>query len=576
MPDIPRPEYPRPQLRRDTWVNLNGVWTCRFDNGKSGREQNWQSAQGFDRDINVPFCPESVLSGIGHTDFIEAIWYHRTIEIPADWAGQRVLLHFGAVDYEAEIYIDGKSAARHWGGSVSFTVDITRFVTPGQSHHLVVRAHDDVRAGIQPSGKQSDRLKSYSCKYTRVTGIWQTVWMEAVSPFGIDGLWTVPDLDGQRFIITPRFREQKRGVTWSVRVLADGKEVGAAKNPATSGTPLSVNLSESRPWGPDNPFLYDIEFLVTDSDGTVIDVASSYAGLRKVHTEGNVFFLNNKPVFQRLVLDQGYYPDGIWTAPSDEALRRDIELSMRAGFNGARLHQKVFEERFHYWADKLGYLTWGEAASWGCEASDPLGNRQFHEEWTAIVERDRNYCSIIAWTPFNESQPRENADEHHRANQEVYDLTKRLDPTRPVNENSGYVHIKTDLWTSHCYEQDPETFREMMRPDANGEPYRSKPDLETDYTGQPYFCDEFGGIKWVRPEDRKDGDSWGYGKAPKDLDEFYSRLEGLVRALLQPHMQGYCYTQLTDVEQEQNGIYTYGREEKFDMDRVSAIFKLEP
>jgi len=332
----PRPEHPNPQFQRDAWFHLNGQWSFDFDPVKSGQAAGWMDSTGFDRAIIVPFCPESKLSDVGHTDFIEAIWYHRTIDIPADWKGQRVLLHFGGVDDESEVYIDGQSVALHFGGCVGFTCDLTRCVTPGQTHHLVVRVHDDTRRGNQPLGKQAPHLHSSGCHDTRTTGIWQTVWFEAAAMHGLAEVQIVPDLDGGHFILPPRTQAPRAGLTW--RTTITGRSV---TGPLADGVPLSVGVDDAKPWSPSGPHLYDVLFEVLDGEA-VLGTVHSYAGLRKVHWEGNRVYLNNQPIFQRLVLDQGFYPEGIWTAPSDEALRRDIELSMAAGFNGARLHRKVF------------------------------------------------------------------------------------------------------------------------------------------------------------------------------------------------------------------------------------------
>lgn len=569
---LPRPEYPRPQFYRSAWKNLNGDWSFTFDFGKSGMERGFQNSQGFDRSIRVPFCPESDLSGVGHKDFIECMWYQRQIHIPGDWQGKRILLHFGGVDYECEAFIDGVSAGRHWGGTVSFTFDITHLVQPGGSHNLVLYVYDDTRTGSQPGGKQCFAFKSQGCHYTRTTGIWQTVWLEAVHPQGIQSLQIVPDLDGARFIITPTFFSVTRGQTLTVRWKA-GDSSGAANAPAASGVPVIVPLTDVRPWSPGSPFLYDLALEVKDAVGSVVDEASAYAGLRKVHIEGSQLFLNNQPYYLRLVLDQGFYPDGIWTAPSDEALKRDIELSMQAGFNGARLHQKVFEERFHYWADRLGYLTWGESSSWGLDLKKIPDARNFLSEWREIVVRDRNHPSIIAWTPFNETWDTGDRRQHNRLQIDAYELTRSLDPTRPVNDASGYAHSRTDLWTVHTYEQDPGELLEQLRL-KDGQPFRNFPDREINYEGQPYMVDEFGGIKWI-PEDRRPfaDNSWGYGQGPRTLDEFYDRLDRQVKVLRSlSHISGFCYTQLTDVEQEQNGVYNYDRTVKFDMDRIHQIF----
>lgn len=583
-------------MRRD-WLNLNGIWTFSFDWGRSGMERGLQRAKGFEREILVPFAPESELSGVGYKDFIETMWYHRRIEIPAAWADRKVLLHFGGVDYHCEAFIDGVSVGRHWGGSVSFTFDITRKVKPGAVHDLVLYVEDDTRSGIQPVGKQSQRYGSYACHYTRTTGIWQTVWLEAVSPYGLESFHLVPDLDNRRFIITPKYHAVKPGLSLRVRLYDNGgvgigdqaaaigwateeelgTEIAQAQVTAVDGIPVVIGHEDLKAWAPGNPYLYPLVLEVVDAGGQVLDRVYSYAGLRKVHIEGNQVYLNNEPIFQRLVLDQGFYPDGIWTAPSDAALKRDIELAQAAGFNGARLHQKVFEERFHYWADRLGYLTWGESASWGCDVNTLEGARNFLSEWREIVVRDRNHPSIIAWSPFNETAHMTNRRQHNRVHLDAYELTKSLDPTRPVNDASGYCHVKTDLWTVHNYTQDPAELKRILTPDPEKGVWRNFPDRESEYEGQPYLVDEFGGIKWIPPErEAYAPDSWGYGEGPKTLEEFYTRLEGLVRAVIeQPHVAGFCYTQLTDVEQEENGIYNYDRTEKFDMERIRRIFQME-
>lgn len=581
----PRAEHPKPQFRRDRWLNLNGEWNFAFDFGVSGVEKGWPAdPASLDRKILVPFCPESKLSGIAYTDFMPAVWYHRSFAVPAEWSGQRVFLHFGGVDYDCRVWINGRLVGRHYGGSSSFCFDITDALKQGDNQ-VVVCALDDVRSSVQSSGKQSPLLASHGCLYTRVTGIWQTVWLEARPGSHLEHVRIVADLDGGRLLVTPTLRGNHRGLHFRATALADGAPVASTLRPALSGRTCCLPLESPRSWSPEDPFLYDLRLELTAGD-RIVDTVTSYAGLRKFHIEGNRFFLNNRPLFLRFVLDQGFYPEGVWTAPSDDDLRGDIERSLRLGFNGARLHQKVFEERFHYWADKLGYLTWAEFADWGGAHSfgDPQGILNQQREWRQVVLRDLNHPSIVAWTPFNETVggARAHFEEHRRAVEETVALTHALDPTRPVNDTSGYVHVAPDIYTVHLYEQNPEVFRRRfaaLRPDATEGFFLNFPDLDVGYRGQPFVVDEYGGTWWnpaAAPQpgagvDREE--SWGYGERPKSIEEVYHRIEELTKVLTRhPHLAGFCYTQLTDVEQEQNGLYTYDRREKFDADRLRACF----
>ncbi len=575
--ELPRAEYPRPQFQRQEWQNLNGTWTYAFDFARTGEQRGFSDSHGFDGKITVPFCPESKLSGVQHTDFINTIWYQREITVPQAWDGRNILLHFGASDYATSIYINGKLVDRHFGGGASFAVDITRFVTSGQSSRLVVRVDDNLRDSHQPAGKQSERFESYGCMYTRTTGIWQTVWMEPVSRQGLKTVFAQPDIDQKQVVIRPEFYSEDGGATLTVEMF-DGKKVVAAQSARTyNGCTMVLPVKSPKLWSPESPFLYDLRYTVKDASGKVIDQVSSYIGMRKVHVSGGYFYLNNEPYFQRLVLDQGFYPDGIWTAPSDEALRHDIEMSKAVGFNGARLHQKVFEERYYYWADKLGYLCWGEQASWGMDVNSDLSARNFLSEWVEILMRDRNHPSIVTWTPFNETWGCSDSGTYARMMKDVYDITRAIDPTRPVNDASGDGHVKTDIWTVHDYERDHNrlvenhTFRD-------GKPhYRNQPDKHflAEYDGQPYMLDEFGGLPWIPAEHR--ANSWGYGSNIDTLDDFYSILEKEVDAIKAcPNIVGFCYTQITDVEQEKNGIYFYDRRPKFDNARIKAIFEKIP
>ncbi len=572
----PRPEYPRPQFERSTWQNLNGTWTYTFDFGLSGADRGLQNSKSFDGKITVPFCPESKLSGVAHTDFINGIWYQRNLQIPSDWQNKNILLHFGAVDYEASIYINGKFVMKHFGSSSSFTADITKFAKPGETVNLVVGVKDDLRGGLQPGGKQSSNYYSRGCDYTRTTGIWQTVWMEPVAPEALKDVVATPDIDQQQLVIRPRFYSESMNNTLTVKMF-DGKKVVAQKTVnACNENIVVLPVKNMKLWSPESPFLYDITYTVKDKAGNVVDEVKSYAGMRKVHVANGYFYLNNKPYFQRLVLDQGFYPDGIWTAPSDEALKHDIELSKAAGFNGARLHQKVFEERFHYWADKLGYLTWGEFPSWGLNVNNELAARNFFSEWVEIVERDRNHPAIVTWTPFNETWASQDGV-YVRLMQDAYAITKAVDPTRPVNDASGDGHIVTDIWAVHDYTRDYDQLVANHTFKPGVEPYRNEPKKGylAKYNGQPYMVDEFGGLPWIKESERSS--SWGYGSNIDKIEDFYNILEKEIDALKAcKHVVGFCYTQLTDVEQEKNGVYFYDRSTKFDMNRIKKIFEKIP
>ena len=573
--ELPRAEYPRPQFERQAWVNLNGTWDFEFDFGKSGMDRELFKAESLSQEITVPFCPESELSGIGHTDFINCVWYRRDIVIPEDWAGKKVFLNFGAVDYTAEVFVDGILTGRHYGGSSSFSIDLTGHVEAGKIHNLVIRVEDNQRSGEQSVGKQCSTFNSAGCFYTRTTGIWQTVWMEAVDRHGLKRVTMRPDIDQCQLMVMPEFYSES-DCTLEVSVKDNGKTVARKSVPCSNHACIVLPLKKMKLWSPEDPFLYDVDFHVKDAGGNVLDHVKSYAGMRKIHISDGKVYLNNREYFQRLVLDQGFYPDGIWTAPSDEALRHDIELAKAAGFNGARLHQKVFEERYFYWADRLGYLTWGEGPSYGMNVNNEIAARNFLSEWLEIVVRDRNHPSLVTWTPFNETWDSQDGT-YPRFVRDIYAETKAADPTRPINDASGDDHVMTDIWSVHNYEQDGDKLKEQLALTEGREPYRHSYEKEflAVYGGQPYILDEFGGIGWMSPEERKH--SWGYGNLPQTEEEFYSRLDKLVKAVASlEHIAGFCYTQLTDVEQEKNGIYRYDRSVKLDIERIKAIFEQIP
>ncbi|MCD6333746.1 MAG: beta-galactosidase [Candidatus Latescibacteria bacterium] len=569
---IPRPEFPRPQWVREEWVNLNGTWQFERDPGRSGEQRGLPTADRLSGEIVVPFPPESALSGVACKDFMPSVWYRRTVTIPERWRHRRIRLHFGAIDYKARVWINGREAGSHRGGYTPFALEITDFLKAGKNG-IVVCAEDDTRSPLQPSGKQSSQYHSHGCSYTRVTGIWQTVWLEAVPETYLAEAKLTPDLEGARLFIEAKVDGPAKGMTLIATAFADGVEVGRTHAVCVGNRATAViELSGVRAWSPEDPFLYDLD-LRLEQAGHPVDRVRSYFGLRSIALDPPAILLNGKPAFQRLVLDQGYYPDGIYTAPSDEALKRDIEISLGLGFNGARLHQKVFEPRFLYWADRLGYLVWGEFGSWGLDVRRPEALGRFTTEWMEVLGRDYNHPSLVGWCPFNETGP--GRGQNPETLRTVYRLTKMFDATRPVIDTSGYTHVATDVYDAHDYDQNPETFAQRHRPFAEGKPpFRNYPDTDAPYRGQPYFISEYGGI-WWKPGQNEEDSAWGYGGKegrPKSEEEFLSRYRGLTEVLLRhPRMCGFCYTQLYDVEQEVNGLYTYDRQAKFDPEKIRAV-----
>ncbi|MGQ9801262.1 MAG: glycoside hydrolase family 2 protein [Candidatus Saccharicenans sp.] len=558
----PRPEYPRPDLVRDRWLNLNGRWDFALDLSDSGEERGLPEGRGFDRQILVPFAPESSLSGLGLTDFMHAVWYRRMLTIPDDWSGQRIILHFEAADYETTVWINGKKVGQHSGGYTPFAFDITDYCDKSENL-LVVRCRDDVRSNLQPAGKQSKRYHSYSCLYRRTTGIWQTVWLEPISAVFIENYRVVSDVDNGQVLLQVFLSDSPGGGGLNLTVRDAGRVILRESRKASRLVSFNFKLKEPKLWEIRKPYLYEFSLELKSPAAQPLDRVQGYFGLRKIEARGKKIYFNNRPWFMRLVLDQGFYPDGIYTAPSDEALRRDIELSLAAGFDGARLHQRVFERRFLYWADRLGYVVWGEFADWGLDLSRPEALIIFQREWKEALERDFNHPALIGWCPFNEQW----GNNYPGIIESIYYLTKSLDPTRLVIDASGGYHpVRPDVFDSHNYEQRIEKFREDYqgllssppRVFMNGDPTRNVP-----YSGQPYFVSEYGGIWWNPGQ--TDEKAWGYGERPRTAEEFLQRYKDLTEALLfHPEIAGFCYTQLYDIEQEVNGLYTFDRKPKFD------------
>jgi beta-galactosidase/beta-glucuronidase len=558
---VPRPEYPRPDFVRADWVSLNGEWEFAIDAGDSGEERGLPSGGPFGRTIRVPFAPESPLSGIGHLDFMPAVWYRRSFTVPASWRGRRVLLNFEAVDYQATVWINGRLAGGHEGGFTPFTLDITDLLADG-ANVLVLRARDDTRSRRQPLGKQSTRFASYGCVYRRTTGIWQTVWLEPAPTARFERYKAACDIENGEAHLHAFFNVPPRAGTVTAKISFQGKPVAAQTKKADRTVRFGFVIKNARLWDLRAPNLYDVE-LVYEAEGKTVDRVTGYFGMRKFEARDGKFLLNNRPLFLRTVLDQGFYPDGILTAPDDAALQKDIELAMSLGFDGARLHQKIFERRFLYWADKLGYLVWGEFPDWGLDISRGEAFLTFSREWTEEVERDLNHPALIGWCPFNEQW----AGQASGLIPAAFRLTKLLDPSRPAIDASGGLHtVSPDVYDAHDYDQNPETFKArydglLATPRTvyiNGGPERNTP-----YAGQPYFVSEYGGIWWNPGQ--TDGKAWGYGDRPKTLPEYLERFKRLTDVLLDnPAVAGLCYTQLTDVEQEVNGLLSFDRKPKHD------------
>lgn len=553
---IPRNEHPNPQMMRENYRILNGEWSFDFDFGNSGRDRKlYKDDAVLSKKINVPFCPESELSGIGYKDFIPAVWYKRTVEISKEELEKRAFLIFGAVDFHAIVYVNGKEAGEHFGGYISFEVEITKYLKEGENT-VTVYAEDDVRSPLQARGKQSEEFYSHGCDYTRTTGIWQTVYLEFREQSFIKSVRYYPNINEGTLTLTARLEGEGE---LSATAFWGGNEVGTASS-KTSGDSATITLAlkEKHLWEVGKGGLYDLEL----SFGG--DKVKSYFGLREVALKDGVCKINGKPVFQRLVLDQGFYPDGLYTAPTKEALKNDILLSQKVGFNGARLHQKVFEPLFLRYCDELGYIVWGEHGNWGLDWTRFDSIRYFLLEFEEEIERDFNHPALIGWCPYNETWDKHGCKQDDDTLRIVYRTVKALDPTRPCIDTSGNYHVETDIFDVHDYEQDPAVFKANYDRLVSENVLVDRHDAKQTWRGEPVFMSEYGGIRWS-VENKNSVEGWGYGDGPKSLDEFYARYKGLTEALLDnPRMLGFCYTQLTDIEQEQNGVYNYDRSEKFD------------
>lgn len=548
MKKIVRREYPRPELKRRQWQNLNGEWGFSY-NLKPEQLQSLLDLSPSLK-INVPFCPESKLSGLRIVDEIITNCLYTKDFFVHDHDG-KVILNFEAVYYACEVFVNGKKIGENRGGHTPFSFDITDYVVVGKND-LKVFCTSDLNDGTQPNGKQSDRVESYFVLYTRTTGIWQTVWLEYLPKNYIKSTKIIADTNGNVNLGVNCFDKADK---LKINVFYKSKKVYAGDFIA-DGANLKINFKVDSPklWSADSPNLYKIEYELISKEST--DKAQGYFGFRTVEIKGDKIYINGKKIFQRLVLDQGYYVDGVYTAKSDKELKKDIFLAKKLGFNGARLHQKVFERRFLYHADKLGYYVWDEFPCWGFDHSLENASDYFYPEWKRVVERDFNHPSIICWCPMNENWDYKGKKQNDSFVKDIYEKTKALDSTRFVIDVSWNYHVKTDVYDVHDYVSEIGDFRARYLKFEDGKVYD---EYDQNYSGQPYMLSEYGGIKWKNATD-----AFGYGDTPVSEEAFIEKYVAFSNILHEnARISGICYTQLYNVEQEQNGLYFFDRKPKF-------------
>ncbi|MGN7456384.1 glycoside hydrolase family 2 protein [Paenibacillus pasadenensis] len=575
-------DYPRPQLVRSGWINLNGEWRFGFDDADEGERLGWPRQFGGRLGIQVPFTYETKASGIGQEEHHAQVWYSRAVDIPAEAEGKRALLHFQAVDYRAKLWVNGHYVGQHEGGYAAFKFDITPWLAFGEENTLTVKVEDSLDA-TQPRGKQRWVQDSFECFYVQTTGIWQTVWMEFVEPAHLAAVKTTPDLDAR----TVRFEYEVAG-------LRAGSELRLETIVTLRGqTVKKASLVLDRPrlqleldlvheasgpwmqshWSPAHPSLYDVEFILYE-DGREADRTLSYFGMRKISIEKGQVLLNNVPLYQRLVLDQGYWPDTHLTPPSEEAILEDIGKLLEMGYNGVRKHMKVEDARFLYWCDVKGVLVWSEMAA-TFEFSDQAVE-WFTREWMEVVRQQYNHPSIVAWVPFNESWGVPNIlkdERQQKFTEAIYHLTKAFDPHRPVVANDGWEHTVSDILTLHDYVERGEEFlrRYAAKDDivGNGISFNKSKYAFADgyaYRGQPVIVSEFGGIAFRSEK------GWGYGSQAGSEESFLERFRSIHEAIrATDYIVGYCYTQITDVQQEVNGLLTEDRRPKVPLEKIREI-----
>ena len=581
---VPRPEYPRPQFVRREWLNLNGDWEFAFDDADQGMQNGWQDGRALDRRIVVPFPYQSELSGINDKGVHEVVWYARSFDFRPEWRGQDLLLHFGAVDYRTTVWVNGQEVGHNQGGHIPFWFDIAPYVRDGENR-LTLRV-EDRQDPEQPRGKQAVSGVPNEIFYYCSTGIWQTVWLEPAPPMRIQEIKITPFAEKDSFELSIYLHAPSG--PWRLEAdLLEGGEVVVAraeeKITAAAGR-LTLNVPYAKHWSPESPFLYDLVVRLFDGD-QLLDEVESYAGLRSVELRQGAMYLNGSPYYLVMVLDQGYWPESYLAAPSDDALRADVEWAKRFGFNGARKHQKVEDPRWLYWCDRLGLLVWGEMAN--ARAWSPKAEERLAAEWRRIIRRDYNHPCIVTWVPVNESWGFPGLEQSHPGQyaflERMVAITRRLDPRRPVIDNDGWEHTDvTDICAIHDYTPTSaglqERYRETLASGAlPGNLWlQHKPlfVLGSSYRNQPIMLTEVGGFLMIPPdlpEDRRDILYKFYGSfsTPEELLEKY---HDLMKGLSSLHfLAGFCYTQLTDIEQEINGLLTYDRQPKLAPELIAGI-----
>jgi len=571
--------YPRPQLERAEWISLNGEWEFMLDpDGRYSRpdEPEWTAR------IVVPFSPETPAGGIGYTGFVRMCWYRRQFAAPRVAPGDRLLLHFGAVDYRARVWLNGHLVADHEGGYTPFCIEITRYLNESAPQTVVVCAEDDPTELSKPRGKQDWQLLPHSIWYPRTSGIWQTVWLERVSATYIGAVRWTPNVERWEIGFEAWMEGERRdGLRLNVKLYA-GDNMLADDTYAVVAGEVHRRIALSDPgiddyrnellWNPSTPTIIYAELRLWGARGELVDTARSYTALRSIGAQGDKFVLNGRPYQLRMVLDQGYWPETGLTAPDDDAYRRDVELAKAMGFNGVRKHQKIENPRYLYWADMLGLLVWEEMPS--AYRFTKASIERLTREWMAAIERDISHPCIVAWVPFNESWgvpdlPDSPAQRHYV--QALYHLTKTLDPTRPVIGNDGWEIVATDIIGIHDYDDQPGRIarrygvEEIPRLFKRERPGGRLLLLEGQAAEQPIILTEFGGIAFSRDQ----GSTWGYSRSDteEDFAKRYMHLLPVVREL--PILAGFCYTQFSDTYQEANGLLYADRTPKIPIEEIA-------